>query len=131
MERIFTPDDANELLPVVRPLVERMVEGKRALDAAQAEADDVSTRISGNGGGLPPARLAEVNAELTRRAAELAGALEEIQDLGVLVKDLDTGLVDFPSVREGRDVLLCWRLGEDEVAFWHGYDDGFAGRQPI
>jgi hypothetical protein len=131
MERIFTPDDANELLPVVRPLVERMVEGKRALDAAQAEADDVSTRISGNGGGLPPARLAEVNAELTRRAAELAGALEEIQDLGVVVKDLDTGLVDFPSVREGRDVLLCWRLGEDEVAFWHGYDDGFAGRQPI
>jgi hypothetical protein len=72
-----------------------------------------------------------VNAELTRRAAELAGALEEIQDLGVVVKDLDTGLVDFPSVREGRDVLLCWRLGEDEVAFWHGYDDGFAGRQPI
>jgi len=131
MERIFTTDDANELLPVVRPLVERMVEGKRALDAAQAEADDVSTRISGNGGGLPPARLAEVNAELTRRAAELAGALEEIQDLGVVVKDLDTGLVDFPSVREGRDVLLCWRLGEDEVAFWHGYDDGFAGRQPI
>jgi hypothetical protein len=131
MERIFTPDDANELLPVVRPLVERMVEGKRALDAAQAEADDVSTRISGNGGGLPPARLAEVNAELSRRAAELAGALEEIQDLGVVVKDLDTGLVDFPSVREGRDVLLCWRLGEDEVAFWHGYDDGFAGRQPI
>jgi hypothetical protein len=131
MERIFTPADANELLPVVRPLVERMVEGKRALDAAQAEADDVSTRISGNGGGLPPARLAEVNAELSRRAAELAGALEEIQDLGVVVKDLDTGLVDFPSVREGRDVLLCWRLGEDEVAFWHGYDDGFAGRQPI
>jgi hypothetical protein len=131
MERIFTPDDANELLPVVRPLVERMVEGKRALDAAQAQADDVSTRISGNGGGLPPARLAEVNAELSRRAAELAGALEEIQDLGVVVKDLDTGLVDFPSVREGRDVLLCWRLGEDEVAFWHGYDDGFAGRQPI
>jgi hypothetical protein len=131
MERIFTPDDANELLPVVRPLVERMVEGKRALDAAQAEADDVSTRISGNGGGLPPARLAEVNAELSRRAADLAGALEEIQDLGVVVKDLDTGLVDFPSVREGRDVLLCWRLGEDEVAFWHGYDDGFAGRQPI
>ena len=131
MERIFTPGEANELLPVVRPLVERMVEGKRALDAAQAEADDVSTRISGNGGGLPPARLAEVNAELSRRAAELAGVLEEIQDLGVVVKDLDTGLVDFPSVREGRDVLLCWRLGEDEVAFWHGYDDGFAGRQPI
>lgn len=131
MERNFTPDEANELLPIVRPLVERMVEAKRALDAAQAEADDVSTRISGNGGGLPPARLAEVDAGVSRRATELAGVLEEIQALGVVVKDLDTGLVDFPSVRDGRDVLLCWQLGEDEVAFWHGYDDGYAGRRPI
>ena len=131
MERNFTPDEANELLPTVRPLVERMVEAKRALDAAQAEADDVSTRISGNGGGLPPARLAEVDAGVSRRATELARVLEEIQALGVVVKDLDTGLVDFPSVRDGRDVLLCWRLGEDEVAFWHGYDDGFAGRRPL
>ena len=131
MERIFTPDEANELLWTVRPLVERMVEAKRALDAAQAEADDVSTRISGNGGGLPPARLAEVDAGVSRRATELARVLEEIQALGVVVKDLDTGLVDFPSVRDGRDVLLCWRLGEDEVAFWHGYDDGYAGRRPI
>ena len=129
--RHFTPEEANAALAEVRPLVERMVEAKRALDAAQAEADDVSTRISGNGGGLPPARLAEVDAGVNRRATELAGALEEIQALGVVVKDLDTGLVDFPSVRDGRDVLLCWRLGEDEVAFWHGYDDGFAGRRPI
>jgi hypothetical protein len=108
-----------------------MVEAKRALDAAQADADEVSTRISGNGGGLPPTRLAEVNAEVDRRATELAGVVEEIQELGVLVKDLDSGLVDFPSIRDGRDVLLCWRLGEDEVAFWHGYDDGFAGRRPL
>ena len=131
MERNFTPDEANELLPTVRLLVERMVEAKRALDVAQAEADDVSVRISGNGGGLPPARLAEVDAGVSRRATELARVLEEVQALGVVVKDLDTGLVDFPSVRDGRDVLLCWQLGEDDVAFWHGYDDGYAGRRPI
>jgi hypothetical protein len=131
VDRSFTPDEANALLPAVRPLVERMVEAKRALDAAQAEADEVSTRIAGNGGGLPPARLAEVDAVLNRRAAELARALDEVQALGVVVKDLDAGLVDFPSVRDGEEVLLCWLLGEDEVAFWHGYDDGFAGRQPI
>jgi hypothetical protein len=131
LQRTFTPDEANALLPTVRPLVARMVEAKRALDEAQAGADDVSTRIAGNGGGLPPARLAEVHDALTRRAAELARALDEVQELGVIVKDLDSGLVDFPSVRDGREVLLCWRLGEDEVAFWHGYDDGFAGRQPI
>jgi len=57
--------------------------------------------------------------------------LEDVQATGVIVKDLDSGLVDFPSVREGENVLLCWQLGEDEVAFWHGYDDGFAGRRPI
>jgi hypothetical protein len=131
MERNFTPDEANDLLPAVRLLVERMVEAKRALDFAQVEADEVATRIAGNGGGLPPAKLAEMNAAVDRRATELAGVLEEIQELGVVVKDLDSGLVDFPSVRDGRDVLLCWRLGEDEVAFWHGYDDGFAGRQPL
>ena len=56
---------------------------------------------------------------------------DAVQDLGLLVKDLDAGLVDFPSVRDGEEVLLCWRLGEDEVAFWHGYDDGFAGRRPL
>jgi hypothetical protein len=131
LARTFTPEEANALLPTVRPLVEAMVEAKRVLDEAQAAADDVSARISGNGGGLPPAQLAEVHDEVARRAAELASVLEEIQELGVLVKDLDTGLVDFPSVRDGRDVLLCWHLGEDEVAFWHGYEDGFAGRQPI
>jgi len=118
-------------LPRVRPLVERMVEAKRALDAAQAGADEVSERISGNGGGLPPARLAGVHDEVSRAATELARALDAIQELGVLVKDLDTGLVDFPSVRDGEEVLLCWRLGEDEVAYWHGYEDGFAGRRPI
>jgi hypothetical protein len=131
LARTFTPDEANALLPTVRPLVETMVNAKRSLDDAQAAADEVSTRISGNGGGLPPAQLAEVHDEVARRAAELAGVLEEIQELGVMVKDLDTGLIDFPSVREGRDVLLCWRLGEDEVAFWHGFEDGFAGRRPI
>jgi hypothetical protein len=91
----------------------------------------MSARISGNGGGLPPAELAEVHDLVRRRATALARALEQIQSLGVIVKDLDSGLVDFPSVREGEDVLLCWQLGEDEVAFWHGYDDGYAGRRPI
>ena len=65
------------------------------------------------------------------RAVDLAAAIHAIQALGVLVKDLDSGLVDFPSVRDGEEILLCWRLGEDEVAWYHGPDDGFAGRQPL
>ena len=59
------------------------------------------------------------------------GAIGEVQAMGVLVKDLDTGLVDFPATRDGEDILLCWQLGEDEVAYWHGLEDGYAGRQPL
>ena len=131
MQRIFTPDEANAALTELRPLIEEMVAAKRALDEAQERAEEVSTRISGNGGGLPPAELAEVHDLVSRRATALARALEQIQSLGVVVKDLDSGLVDFPSVRDGEDVLLCWQLGEDEVAFWHRYEDGYAGRRPI
>lgn len=131
MQRIFTPDEANAALPDLRPLVEDLVAAKRALDEAQAGAEELTARISGNGGGLPPAELAEVHDRVNRRATALAAVLEQIQTLGVLVKDLDSGLVDFPSVRDGEDVLLCWQLGEDEVGFWHTYEDGFAGRRPI
>jgi hypothetical protein len=131
LQQNFTPDEANAMLPTLRPLVEDMVAAKRALDEAQERAEEVSARISGNGGGLPPAQLAEVHDLVSRRATDLARTLEEIQSLGAIVKDLDSGLVDFPSVRDGEDVLLCWQLGEDEVGFWHGYEDGFAGRRPI
>jgi hypothetical protein len=131
LQRNFTPDEANAALPELRPLVEDMVAAKRALDGAQERAEELTARISGNGGGIPPAELAEVHDLVSRRATALAGALEQIQSLGVIVKDLDSGLVDFPSVRDGEDVLLCWQLGEDEVGFWHSYEDGFAGRRPI
>ena len=127
----FTPDEANAMLTKVRPLVEHMVAAKRALDEAQERRDEVGRSISGNGGGIPPNELAELHDALERRAAVLAGIVEEIHELGLLVKDLDTGLVDFPSLRDGEEVLLCWQLGEDEVAFWHGLEDGFAGRQPL
>jgi hypothetical protein len=129
--RRFTPAEANEALAEVRPLAERMVKAKRALDEAQARRDEAARSIAGNGGAIRPHELAVLHDELERRAAELAGLVEQVHELGVLVKDLDSGLVDFPSVREGEEVLLCWRLGEDEVAFWHRPEDGFAGRRPI
>jgi hypothetical protein len=129
--RTFTPEEANAALAEVRPLVERMVAAKRALDEAQERRDEVGRSISGNGGGIPPAELAELNEDVERTANALAEAVDEIHELGVLVKDFDTGLVDFPAVRDGQDVLLCWRLDEDEVAFWHRLEDGFAGRQPL
>jgi hypothetical protein len=129
--RVFTADEANAALSEVRPLVEAMVEGKRALDEAQERRDDVAQRIAGNGGGIPPAELGALETAVEEAAKTLAETIGEIQAMGVLVKDLDSGLVDFPAKRDGEDILLCWRLGEDEVAFWHGPEDGYAGRRPL
>jgi hypothetical protein len=130
-ERTFTPDEANEALEVVRPLVQRMVAARAALLHAQRQQAELVARIASNGGGLAPSDVAEAAAEVERASRELVGAVDELQELGVQVKDLDRGLVDFPCLHRGRVVLLCWELGEDEVAFWHGADEGYAGRRPL
>jgi len=129
--RVFTAEEANAALPELRPLVEAMVDAKQRLDDAQERRDAVAQHIAGNGGGIPPAELATLDHEINEAAAALAAAMGDVQATGVLVKDLDTGLVDFPAKRDGEDILLCWQLGEDEVAFWHGLEDGYAGRQPL
>ena len=130
-ERTFTPDEANAALAEVRPLVERMVAAKGELDLAEERRDEASRQISGNGGGIQPRELASLHEEVEQAILELGKAIDAIQEVGVVVKDIDTGLVDFPSIRNGEPVLLCWRLGEDEVAFWHRLEDGVAGRQPL
>jgi hypothetical protein len=130
-ERHFTVEEANELLPAVRPLVESMVAHRKLLSAATERREQLTATIAGNGGGLPPQELAEVQTEIEREAAEIARCIDGIQELGVLVKDLDSGLVDFPALREGLEVLLCWRLGEDEIRYWHGLEEGFAGRKEL
>jgi hypothetical protein len=129
--RYFTPEEANRALEEVRPLTEELVEHQRALVVAQQKRAELAERIAGNGGGIPPSELAEATEELEQEAAELARCLEEITALGGQVKDLDEGLVDFPARRGGEVVLLCWKLGEDQVGHWHGADEGFAGRKPL
>jgi hypothetical protein len=129
--RHFTPDEANELLPTIRALAESMVERRRAhLDALERQ-EQLETRIRGNGGGIPPAELAEAAAVVDREARELARIVDEIGEHGVQVKDVDEGLVDFPALRRGETVLLCWKVGEEEIGYWHTVDDGFAGRRPL
>jgi len=130
-ERFFTPEEANAALAEVRPLVERMVAAREALLDAQRRQAKLVARVASNGGGLTPPDVGAVAAEVQRATAELVAVLEELERLGVQVKDLDRGLVDFPCEHRGRVVLLCWELGEDEVAYWHGTDEGFAGRKPL
>ncbi len=129
--RHFTPEEANAALTQVRPLVERMVGHRAAHVEALERQEELEGRIRGNGGGIPPAQLAETAAEVERQARELAHAVDDIVELGVEVKDLDEGLVDFPARRGGETVLLCWRLGEDEIGYWHTAQEGFAGRRPL
>ena len=129
--RHFTPEEANAALAEVRPLVEEMVERRRAHAAALERQEELEGHIRGNGGGIPPATLAEAAAEIERIARELARVVDEIGEHGAEVKDLDEGLIDFPALRRGETVLLCWKLGEDEIRYWHGLEDGFAGRRPL
>jgi len=129
--RHFTPEEAKAALADVRPVVEQMVAHRRAHVEAQARQEELEGSIRGNGGGIPPAELAEAAAEVEREARELAHTIDELTALGVEVKDIDEGLVDFPALRRGETVLLCWKLGEDDIEYWHTLEDGFADRRPL
>ena len=129
--RHFTPDEANAELEQVRPLVEQLVEGRQEHALAVERQEELERKIRGNGGGIPPAELASATAEVDALARRLAHLVDAIGSHGAQVKDLDSGLVDFPALRRGETVLLCWQLGEDEIRYWHTIDDGFAGRQEL
>jgi hypothetical protein len=130
-DRYFTAAEANELLPTVRPIVERMTARRRALAIATVRHARIAGKIAGNGGGVRPQEVDELQRTIDHEAEQVVRCVEKLQELGVLVKDLDEGLVDFPALRGDEEVLLCWRLGEDEVGFWHSVDEGFAGRKPL
>lgn len=129
--RLFTLDEANEALASVRPIVEEMVAHRRRLAGADERRAVLAQRISGNGGDLAPSDVRQVEEAAQAAAAGVARCIHELHELGALVKDLDMGLVDFPARRGDEEVLLCWRLGEDEIRYWHGVDEGFAGRKEL
>ena len=129
--RLFTLDEAERALVEVRPLVERLVERRADLLAAQARRAEVAAQVAGNGGGLDPEAPAHLTAAATAAERGLRETIEALHDLGVLVKDVDAGLVDFPTVRAGEEVLLCWQLGEERIGYWHRHEEGFAGRKPL
>jgi hypothetical protein len=131
-QRYFTPEEANDLLAEVRPALEELVEHRRELSRVTSEQARLVTRIAGNGGDFDPQEPRELQEDFQREAKALGGAVERLERLGVLIKDADRGLIDFPALREdGEEVLLCWELGEAEIAYWHGLDEGFAGRKPL
>jgi hypothetical protein len=129
--RYFTLDEANAALDELRPVAEEMVEHRRELVAAQARRAALGAQAASNGGDLTPSDFAAADEELEQAATALARCVEQIQAEGVQVKDLDRGLLDFPAFRGDEEILLCWHVGEDEIRYWHGVEEGFAGRKPI
>jgi hypothetical protein len=129
--RYFTLEQANRTVAELRPVVEQLVEHRRRFLTAQEKRAELTTQAGSNGGDLTPTDFAEVEQELEEEATSLAVCIERIQSAGAQVKDLDTGLLDFPALRAGEEVLLCWRLGEEEIGYFHGVDEGFAGRKPL
>jgi len=131
-DRTFTLDEAQALLPVLESLLRTAINAKKMMEQVEAEQQALAHRIFLNGGTyLDVVPLARRKAERMKAEQRAKDALAEIDSIGVQVKDLKIGLLDFPCQVEGRIVLLCWKLGEKSIAHWHGTDEGFAGRKPI
>lgn len=132
MPRFFTLAQVRELLPRVKTLIDQAVDGKAQYESAEQWAQDFAHRVTLRGGILVDRSAYVLNKDRRDRGAErLKAAVEEIHGLGVLIKDLDIGLVDFPTLFRGEEVYLCWRMGEEDVRFWHGVHEGFQGRKSI
>jgi hypothetical protein len=108
-----------------------MVERRRGLVTAQRRQAELVARIAGNGGDLTPSEVRAAADAVAEAAEALVECVRQIDEAGVQVKDLDEGLLDFPAKRDDADILLCWKVGEPEIGFWHGVDEGFAGRKPL
>jgi hypothetical protein len=131
-DRTFTLDEAQSLLPVLESLLRNAIAGKKIMDEVEAEMHATNHRIFLNGGTFVDiVPLARRKAERVKAEQRVRDAISEIDSIGVQVKDLSIGLLDFPCDVEGQVILLCWKLGEKSITHWHATNEGFAGRKPI
>jgi len=131
-KKTFTLDEAQTLLPVLRALLTRSIEGKQLIEQSEKEFQDLNHRILLSGGlFVDVAKVARKRAERDKALQGTKDALAEIEAIGVQVKDLDIGLLDFPCLVDDQIVLLCWKLGEEKIEYWHGLEEGFRGRKRI
>jgi hypothetical protein len=122
-ERHFTRAEANALLPQLKALLKQLREAKDELTDAEAH-EALSEAAPGNGGGEEGRQVGVAFLEVRR-------LLETIEQSGIVLRDIDRGLVDFPAMIDGNEVYLCWELEEDDVAYWHDMDAGYGGREPL
>lgn len=130
--KTFTLDEAQSLLPVLESLLKRAIEGRRAAQLVEAELNELPQRIYLSGGmRVNSAAVAKQRAEIDENLKRVEESIAEIDAIGVQVKDLDSGLLDFPCRINDQVVLLCWRMGERAIEHWHTVEAGFQGRQPV
>jgi hypothetical protein len=131
-QKTFTLDEAHNLLPVLSSLLKRSMDGKGVIEEVEKELQDLKHRILLSGGLMVnvPA-VARRLAERDKAFQNIKDTLAEIDAIGVQVKDLDIGLLDFPCALGDEIILLCWKYGEEKIEFWHGQEEGFQGRKPI
>lgn len=132
-DKTFTLDEAQSLLPVLESLLKQAMAAKEAIETIDQSLQSLSHKIYLSGGLLVEVpRVIAKKAERERAVQRIKDTVNEIHSTGVQVKDLDIGLLDFPSLVDGETVLLCWKLGEGAtIGHWHGLEEGFAGRKPI
>lgn len=132
MMKTFTLDEAQSMLPLVESLLKRAMESKTAAEKIEAELDDLSRRIHLTGGmRVDIGGVAMRRGQLEEHVDQARELVSEIDEIGVQIKDLDTGLLDFPCRVDDDVVLLCWKSGETAIEHWHTMESGFKGRQPI
>jgi hypothetical protein len=130
--KTFTLDEAQSLLPVLESLLKRAIEGKREAEEVEQGLSEIARRIYLTGGmRVNVEAVAKQRAELESLVQKARESIAEIDAIGVQVKDLETGLLDFPCRIDDQVVLLCWRMGEPAIEHWHTTDTGFKDRQPV
>ena len=132
MAKRFTLAEAQALIPRVDRLLRTALERKTTYEETEQEIHSFQQRVMMMGGvAVDRDRALDSRGRRDRAAAELRAAIEEVQEIGCVIKDLDIGLIDFPTTYRGTEVYLCWKLGESGIEYWHGVDEGFRGRKPI
>ncbi len=130
MAHYFTREEAEALLPQVSVILRKIQDGRKSMQQTQEELYDLRLQAAGNGHHLHE-RIVKAQRDLALQAQMLRKLSDELDTFGCVLKDPDKGLIDFLSLRNGREIYLCWYLGEERINFWHYLDTGFAGRQPL
>jgi hypothetical protein len=132
MQRYFTLAEAERTLARIAPELRRALALRNEMRVAEAELQDVARKVTLSGGfAVNRDKVAATKRDREQILERLQEIVEGIQETGCIVKDLDTGLLDFPTLYHGREVYLCWHADEDKIAFWHDVEAGFRGRKPI